>query len=430
LEGAITLTVPHNKQDAIDTLNQDYQSGYNTVSSVFTDLPAIMTDLNNIIYGSNLNNNQQNIDFYTDNSQIYDQSATIYRDTLVKSYQTASDEYTKNFNDYKSTTRTSDNATIDSIISETYNTTRDIAQAIKDTNNLIQFYKNTFAKYNLKTNATADTQLTTVNSDSSKASSDIASLFSIQNTIIKDKEAVNNSDLDLQSQQLSLQNSQNSLADAKAALANYYIYAPFSGTLGKISVQVGAQIGSGTSIATELTTQKICTIPLNEVDVSKVQAGQKVVLTFDALPDLTVAGQVATIDPVGTTSSGVVTYNVQINFDTQDSRVKSGMSISAEIITNVKQDVLLVPNAAVKTQGTAKYVQVLVNNIPQTKIVTTGLSNDTNTEILTGLNEGDKVITQTITTGSTAASTSTTRTSTSTVRIPGLTGGGGFGGGR
>jgi multidrug efflux pump subunit AcrA (membrane-fusion protein) len=168
-------------------------------------------------------------------------------------------------------------------------------------------------------------------------------------------------------------------------------------------------------------------IPLNEVDVSKVQVGQDVVLTFDALPDLTVAGKVATIDPVGTISSGVVTYNVQIMFDTQDTRVKSGMSISANIITAVKQNVLFVPNAAIKTQGTIKYVQVLVNNVPQQKVVTIGLSNNTSTEIVSGLNAGDKVITQTITTGA-AATTSTT--SGSTLRVPGLTGGGGFGGAR
>jgi RND family efflux transporter MFP subunit len=283
---------------------------------------------------------------------------------------------------------------------------------------------------NIKENPTADSQLATVNADSAKADSDITSLLSIQNTITKDTEAVSNSDLDIQSQKLAVENAQNSLQDAKDNLANYYIYAPFGGTLGKISTQVGTTVGSGTSIATILTTQKICTIPLNEVDVAKVQPGQKVVLTFDALPDLTVAGQVATIDPVGTISSGVVTYNVQISFDTQDSRVKSGMSINANIITNVKQDVLLVPNTAVKTQGNIKYVQILVNGAPQQKIVTTGLSDDTNTEIVTGISEGDKVVTQTVTSGSTTGSASTTRSAASTVRIPGLGGGGGFGGGR
>ena len=373
LQGPATLTTPQNEQDATNALNQDYQSGYNTVSSVFTDLPAIMTDLQNIIYGTNFNNTQQNIDFYTDTANTYDPTATQFRTSLVKSYQTALTEYTANFNDYKSTTRFADNQTIDSIITETYNTTKDIAQAIKDTNNLIQFYKNTLSNASIKENPLADTQLTTVNSDSSKADNDISSLLNIQNTINGDKEAVTDAGLNLQSAQLSLQNAQNNLQTDKDNLANYYIYAPFSGTLGKISVQVGQQVGSGTAVATLLTSQKICVIPLNEVDAAKVQPGQQVVLTFNALPDLTVAGQVATIDPVGAVSSGVVTYNVQINFDTQDPRVKSGMSLNAEIITNVAQDVLVVPNAAVKTQGTTKYVQVLVNNVPQTKVVTIGL---------------------------------------------------------
>lgn len=72
LEGASTLTVPQNKQDAINNelnaesnLNQDYQSAYNTISSVFTDLPTLMTDLQNTVYGNSFSNNQQNIDFYT-----------------------------------------------------------------------------------------------------------------------------------------------------------------------------------------------------------------------------------------------------------------------------------------------------------------------------------------------------------------------------
>jgi len=438
LEGASTLAVPQNKQDAINNeqnaesnLNQDYQSAYNTISSVFTDLPGIMTDLQNTVYGNNFNNNQQNIDFYTGSSNNFDQNAPTFKDSLVKSYAKALSEYTTNFNDYKNTTRDSNNTVIDSAITETFNTSKDIAQAIKDTNNLIQFYKNTLTNENIKSNPLADTQLATINSDSAKASADISNLLNVQTTIKNDenaiataKEAVANSDLDLQSAQLSLQNVENALANDKANLANYFIYAPFNGTLGKVTAQVGTQVGSGTSVATIITTKDICTIPVNEIDAAKVQVGQKVVLTFNALPDLTVAGQVATIDPIGTVSSGVVTYNVQISFDTQDQRVKPGMSINAAIITNVAQDVLMVPNGAVKTQGTTKYVQVLVNGAPQIKTVTTGVSGTTNTQILSGINAGDKVVTQTITTGSTSAAV----TNTSTVRLPGLTGG--FSGGR
>ena len=149
-----------------------------------------MTDLQNTVYGNSFNNNQQNIDFYTVLQIIMIQNATTFKNSLVKSYPTALTEYTTNFNDYKNTTRNSDNRTIDSMINETYNTTKDIAQAIKDTNNLIQFYKNTLANHNIKANPIADTQLTTINADSAKVSNDITSLLNSQNTIKNDKNTI------------------------------------------------------------------------------------------------------------------------------------------------------------------------------------------------------------------------------------------------
>ena len=431
LEGDASLTVPQNKQDAINTLNQDYQSGYNTVSSVFTDLPAIMTDLQNVVYGNSFNNYQQNIDFYTGTAEIYDLSATTFKDSLAKSYQTALTEYTKNFNDYKTSTRYSSNTDIDSLISETYNTTKDIAQAVKDTNNLIQFYENTLANYNIKPNPTATTQLATTNSDSSKASGDISSLLNIQNTISKDKESVTNSSLDLQSAQLSLQNAQNSLQDAKDNLANYYIYAPFNGVVGSVSVQKGDTISSGTSAITFITQTDMTTISLSEVDVTSVKLGQKVVLTFDAISGLSIAGQVTEIDTIGTVSQGVVSYNVQITFATQDTRIKPGMSVSANVITNVAQNVLTVPNSAVKTKSGSYYVLVPGSPTPTQKTVQIGVADSTNTEIVSGLSAGDQVVTRTI---SNTSATSTTAASSAS-RISGaatrsLTGGGagGFGG--
>ena len=424
LQGASTLTVPQNKQDAIDALNQDYQSGYNTISSVFTDLPGIMTDLQNVIYGNNFNNQQENIDFYTNAADTYDSNATTFKDGLVKSYKTASDEYAKTFNDYKATTRYSDNSAIDSMINETYNATRDIAQAIKDTNNLIQFYKNTLATYNIKENIIADTQLSTVNSDSSKADSDITNLLNTQNTINKDKEAVDNSDLDLQSQQLALQNSQNSLQDAKDNLANYYIYAPFDGIVGAVSVKKGDTISSGTAAITFITQTDLTTISLSEVDVTKIKMGDKAVLTFDAIDGLSIAGQVTEIDTIGTVSQGVVSYNVQITFATQDSRIKPGMSVSANVITDTQQNVLTVPNSAVKSKNGTYYVLVFSQKqdltsssasqgfisatAPSQKTVQIGVADDTNTEITSGLSEGDQVVVRTISNTTATASASST----------------------
>src|SRR5665213_1862688 len=100
---------------------------------------------------------------------------------------------------------------------------------------------------------------------------------------------------------------------------------------------------------------------LNEVDAAKVNVGDKATLTFDAFPNLSLAGTVVELDPVGTVSQGVVNYNVQIGFtqpaDTSSTEmVKPGMSVTADIVTQVHQNVAAVPNAAVHTLNGASYV--------------------------------------------------------------------------
>jgi len=149
---------------------------------------------------------------------------------------------------------------------------------------------------------------------------------------------------------------------------------------------------------------------VRRVDVSKIKTGDKVNLTFDAIDGLNISGQVAEIDLVGTVSQGVVNYNVQISFDTQDDRVKSGMSVNASIITDSKADVLVLPNSAIKTQNGTSYVQyfdtkytdaqasagITTAALPLSKEVQVGISDDTNTEIVSGVNEGDQIISRTV----------------------------------
>ncbi|HAS95772.1 TPA: hypothetical protein DCS99_05135 [Candidatus Wolfebacteria bacterium] len=186
-----------------------------------------------------------------------------------------------------------------------------------------------------------------------------------------------------------------------------------------LTVKRSDTLSSGTSIATLITKQKIAEISLNEVDVAKVKVGQKTTLNFDAVEELSISGSVAEIDTVGTVSQGVVTYTVKIGFDTQDDRIKPGMSVSASIIIDMKQDVLTVPNSAIKTQGELSYVEifevplenatgtqeVIASATPIRRPVTIGIANDTTTEIVSGLKEGDQIITRTITT--TSATTQT-----------------------
>ncbi|MDD4902167.1 MAG: efflux RND transporter periplasmic adaptor subunit [Patescibacteria group bacterium] len=215
------------------------------------------------------------------------------------------------------------------------------------------------------------------------------------------------------------------------AYNNTTIVAPFDGQIAVASAQKGDQVSASTVIATLITNQKVANVPLNEVDVAKVKVGEPVVLTFDAIDGLSLTGKVIDIDTLGTVSQGVVTYNVKISLDADDPAVKPGMSVNAAIITNVKTDVLAVPNAAIKTQGGSNYAQVLdAAGNPQNVAVQIGIADDSYTEIISGLTEGEAVVTQTINL-STAAKTST-QTSSGIGNILGGSanrGGSGFSGG-
>lgn len=224
----------------------------------------------------------------------------------------------------------------------------------------------------------------------------------------------------IESAKAQLQSAQVQVANAQTTYDNNIIRAPFDGVVAASSLIVGQQASSATTIATIVTQKQEADVTLNEVDAAKVAVGQKVTLSFPALPDLSLTGQVGEVDTIGTVTQNVVNYTIKIFFDTQDARVKPGMSVSADVITQVKQDVLMVPSAAVKTSsGGQSYVQVLVNGTPVQQTVITGISSNTQTEVSGSINEGDQVVTQTI--SGTAAKTATTATAGSIL--------GGLGGG-
>lgn len=246
--------------------------------------------------------------------------------------------------------------------------------------------------------------------DNQKKVDDTADLTIAQNNKKLD-DLYNPNALDLRSKQLVVEQAQNTLDDAKQSLNDYSVTAPFSGVISSLPVQQGELVTSSTVLATLITEKKFAEISLNEVDMVGIKLREKTTLTFDAIPDFSIVGEVAEIDTIGTVSQGVVTYNVKISFDTKDARIKPGMSVSASIVTNIKQDVLVVPNSAVKTQGSSKYVEMFdiplvppidglpgsISLVPPNKItVVVGVSNDSETEIISGLKEGDEVVTRTI----------------------------------
>lgn len=210
------------------------------------------------------------------------------------------------------------------------------------------------------------------------------------------------------------------------------IYAPISGTITGLDLQEGSVIqGSSSSNSTSagVASTKIANIltkahptiklSLTEIDIPKIKVGDKATVTFDALSDKTFVGKVLSIDNVGSVSSNVTSYPVIIQLIDQTDDILPNMSATANIITDSKSDVIIVPSSAIQTVNGASTVQVMKNGTPQNVAVTVGLTSDSQAEILSGIHEGDEVVTATI------QPSSTTRTTTGTSPFSTLGGRGG-----
>jgi HlyD family secretion protein len=255
--------------------------------------------------------------------------------------------------------------------------------------------------------------------------------------------------------QTNLQSAQNKLADADTSIAqaqanlqaasNAYqetksiVTAAVSGQISGLSVFPGMSVTvssgsnsnsnstSSTLLSITNQTNPIISVNVSESDIANIKIGQSASITLDAFTGDTFTGKVVGINKDGTVSSGVTNYPVMIQFDTLPDNVLPNMSATANIILQTATDVLTVPSAAIQTatDGT-NTIQILVSGVPQTKTVQVGISDDTNTQITSGINAGDVVVTGTV-----AATTATASSSTTSIFGGLRTGaaGGGFSGG-
>lgn len=195
------------------------------------------------------------------------------------------------------------------------------------------------------------------------------------------------------------------------------IYAPISGTVTGLSLQIGSVLNAQTSSTGNSTSQRIAnivtdaspqvTVQLAQTDAPKVKIGNKVTVTLDAFPDKTYTGTVISIDTVGSISSNVTAYPAIIKLDSASADIYSNMTATANIITQTHDDVLLVPSAALQTQNGTTSIRIMKNNVVTTVSVEAGASNDTETEILSGINEGDVIVTGSSGSVTTSASSTT-----------------------
>ena len=208
--------------------------------------------------------------------------------------------------------------------------------------------------------------------------------------------AVANIPFNTQSSQVSVDNANNAIVTAKSNLDNAVLTAPAPGVVASIANQVGEFVSGGNTNSAFMvltnTTSMVLHGTVGEADVSKLKLSQVANVTVDALSGQKMTGKVTSLDPVATISQGVPVYGIDITIDVTGTGLRAGMSGTAAVILASKSNVLTVPNTTIRTVNGQRGVQVLKDGEVVDTAVQFGLSNDTVTEVISGLAEGDTVV--------------------------------------
>ncbi|GIW66601.1 MAG: hypothetical protein KatS3mg095_0499 [Candidatus Parcubacteria bacterium] len=386
-----------------DDLRKNYENLLKNLNDIFINYPDDLERTRKVYFEKELDPLSYNINYYL----YYFPKSSVNFNDLQKTYNKLRNNFISISQSFEKTRFNNQNIDF-SLIKNSYDFLLETQDFIKSGLDLIRRLKEDLSlnqAYHTKEEI-IDRHYNDLNSIYGKYSGYIDSLSSMVSTLNNYQDTIKQKEYDIKSLQLSLQQKENKLNDLKEDLKDYYIYAPVGGIVQDINVKLNDIVSSNSVLMKIVSNEKIVEVYLNEIDAAEVKLGQKVILTFDALPDLKLNGEVFYISALGEINQGVVNYLVKVNMQ-NSSQVKIGMTANAEIITKIKRDILVVPNSVIKSMNDRNYIEIpdekegirqltkrpVKLTYPLKKVfIKTGLSDNNKTEILEGLREGDVIV--------------------------------------
>jgi HlyD family secretion protein len=209
-----------------------------------------------------------------------------------------------------------------------------------------------------------------------------------------------------------------------------FIIAPDSGVIANILFVEGMEIKNSLTDRSSVNVASIkqegtpiVSLTISEMDINKVSVGLHTFVSLAAIPDKKFEGKVVGIDRIGSISNNMAQYTVIIKLNDSSSELLPNMRSEGQIIISQKDNVLLVPNAAINKSNSGPYV---LNSSNQKINVVLGIQGTDYTEVVSGLNEGDQILIQSLpTTG--FVNTTTNGSNTRSPQIFGNSGAGPLG---
>lgn len=240
-------------------------------------------------------------------------------------------------------------------------------------------YQNALAKYNLDTNP-SDSQLAPL----------MLQLATAELTLALKKQPYRQ--IDFESARVAIQQAEAALELANLQLAEVVIKAPFDGVVAELNISQGSRVGPQSNVAQLISSEIEAVVSVPESRIGQLKEGQSAALRVTAYPGQEFPGVVASIAPVANTDTR--TFEVKITPTKGMDLLRSGMYANVSVLAEEKPQTLLAPRAAIVTTDEQPLVYVVrTDNTVEQRPVTTGLSDDDNVEILSGLKAGEIVVT-------------------------------------
>jgi RND family efflux transporter MFP subunit len=198
--------------------------------------------------------------------------------------------------------------------------------------------------------------------------------------------------IDFEGAKASIQQAQSALDLANIQLGEVVIKAPFDGVVAELDVSKGSRVTPQDTVASFISKEVEVVVNVPENRIGQVEKGQSVALQMTAYPGQDFPGQVSSIAPQA--SQDTRTFEVKITPTKGTDLLRGGMYANVSILAQEKPNTLLAPRAAITTLDDKPAVYVVKSdNTVEQRPVTTGLSDQDNIEILSGLKEGETVVT-------------------------------------
>jgi HlyD family secretion protein len=240
-------------------------------------------------------------------------------------------------------------------------------------------YQNALANYNLDTTP-SDSQLAPLMLQQAQAELNLALMIQPYRQI------------DFEGARAAIQQAEAALELANIQLAEVVIKAPFDGVIAELDISQGSRVSPQTNVASFISKEVEVVVSVPESRIGQIEKGQSTAMQITAYPGQDFPGVVNSIAPQA--NSDTRTFEVKITPTKGADLLRSGMYANVSILAQEKSNTLLAPRAAITTIDDKPTVFVVKgDNIVEQRDVTTGLFDKDNTEILSGLKEGETVVT-------------------------------------